>query len=749
MEQSEADTAATVTTDAIAETKKKHKRFIVMLTIGCVIAVVILSIVLCVVLIGNRSSPEPARQWRPGFSTGVSLITSYAIDAQVRSRLATTELTMEVANALNCSSVHVVTLQLPLHTRVTSLQTTADDGCTSTGVVQEIEDAKDTFEEQVAQGLPGAFVEADDAFTYSLQVSIPPLGVTTVQLVVEQILQQQLGEIFFDIPMIPNEQVDRVVLDLSVEDLSGNAVEYVFELDVVTLGLDIDNIDTDSNGNKTIFTSSTGDKNSLSTSSAIHLDIPDARQYDLPRVVQGRYTPEVLPESGLLYADDRCFEHFFVPDSLEGQHMPRNIHFLLDTSRSMQYDDKLSKAKKAMTSLIETLTPRDTFTIQTFGELGTEELWGSGPGTPDEKEEATDFVSSLNATKYYGTNLNEALLEGMLRAKSTAEKSTEDAVTILFVISGSYASEGETSPSKIVKHVYELNREGIIKIFAMGFPEDADLELLDALALLTGGVSAPILRGSTTDVAAQIVDFFSSWLGNILLSDVNVDLAVAGSARVVGETPHSFSMLSAGYEVVVRGLLEVPDNLATDLQLRAITSAGTLMGVSEWETVVPIQKQGGSSRKNNGDDDRSSTAALCFQSYAHARVTQLMRLYEASNFIDHNLILELVTLAHPEDCDEEQRVECLKREALALALEAKLVAQGLTAMVTVENETCQKIVEGAEICLDGTTPNGGSGRGSYDAGSSESYYSSAREKSHCDVSILLALLVLVATLFQW
>mmetsp|Transcript_20243 Transcript_20243/g.21685 ORF Transcript_20243/g.21685 Transcript_20243/m.21685 type:complete len:172 (+) Transcript_20243:286-801(+) len=171
------------------------------------------------------------------------------------------------------------------------------------------------------------------------------------------------------------------------------------------------------------------------------------------------------------------------------------------------------------------------------------------------------------------------------------------------------------------------------------------------------------------------------------------------------------------------------------------------MGTSEWETVVLIQKQGGSS--NNGDDDRSSQASLCFQSYAHARVTQLMRLYEASKFIDHDLILELVKLANPEGCDEEQRVECIKREALALALEAKLVAKGLTAMVTVENETCQKIVEGAEICLDGTTPSSGGGWDSSHPGSSESYYSSARETSHGAVSTLVALWVLVATLFQW
>merc|ERR1719159_1623226 len=115
---------------------------------------------------------------------------------------------MEVANALNCSSVHVVTLQLPLNTRVTSIQTTADDGCTSSGEVQEIEEAKDTFAQQVEKGVPGAFVQVNDAFTYSLQVSIPPLGVTTVNLVVEQILQQQLGEVLFELPMVPNEEVD-------------------------------------------------------------------------------------------------------------------------------------------------------------------------------------------------------------------------------------------------------------------------------------------------------------------------------------------------------------------------------------------------------------------------------------------------------------------------------------------------------------------------------------------------------------
>jgi len=716
------DPAATENAVATADPKqqKNSKPFVYVLTTFGLVAAIVLIVVL-VVLLGNGSSPEQVSDWAPGFSTGVSLITSYAIDVKVRSRLATTQVTMEVANALNCASVHVVTLQLPLNTRVTSLQTSADNGCTSSGEVQEIQDAKDTFEEQVTQGLPAAFVEVDDAVTYSVQVSIPPLGTTTVTLVLEQILQQQLGELAFQFPLIPNEEVDKVVLDLSVQDVSGNPVEFLVDLDI--------DIDIDDTSNITTSNNST-DKNAIAASGTLHLDIPDVRQYDLPRVVRGRYNPGVLPESGFLHADDRCFEHFFVPNSLEG--MARNIFFLLDTSNGMR-GYKLSQTKEALNSLIDTLTPRDTFTIQTFAESGTEELWGPGPGIPDEKEEAKKFVNALNST-YWRTNLNEALLEGLLRAKSAADKRPEDTATIMFVISDSYGREGERDRSKIAKHVYELNSEGTVKIFTMGFQESADMTLLDAIALLNGGISAPINQASPTEIKTQIVDFFSSWLGNILLSDVNVDL-VAENTRVFGETQQAFSLLSAGYEVVVRGLLEVTNRNAAELpELRAVTSAATLSGASKWEAVAPI----------TGFDTTRETASLCFQSYAHARVTQLMRLYEASEFIDHNILLEFVTLANPDDCDAAEKVECLKAEALTLALEAKMVAKGLTAIVTVENEMCQAIDEGAEVCLDGTTPDG---QGWISSASDSEY--SAGTRSHGALLVLLALLILMAIAFCW
>jgi len=727
MEQSvvnktEADQVTTIA-EADADANPKSKWPYIALLLVVVILVIVLAFIF------TKDSKPESQQWSVGYSTGVSLITSYAIDAKVRSRLATTELTMEVANALNCSSVHVVTLQLPFNTRVTSLQTMADDGCTSIGEIQELKEAQETFEEQVAQGLPGAYVEVEDAFTYSLQVSIPPLGVTKVNLVVEQILQQQLGEVLFQIPLIPNEEVDKVVLDLSVQDLNGDPSEFIIELETVE-----DLLENSSNT-----TTMDGSKGDVFATEAIHLDIPDARQYNLPRVVRGRYKPGLLPESGLLYADNRCFEHYFVPDSSES--MPRNIFFLLDTSRSMNYNDKLIQAKEALVSLIDTMTPQDTFAIQTFGRQGTEDLWGAAPATQGEKEDAKKFLRSFNATSSR-TNLNEALLEGLLRAKNKAETSLEeensDSVTILFLISDGYASAGETSRSKIANHVYELNKEGKVKIFSMGFQNSADMELLDAIAIMNGGVSAPILAGQSIDFTSQIVDFFSSQFGKVLLSDVNVDVN-AGNTRVFGETQQTFSLLSSGYEVAVRGLLDVADSQDDNLELRAVTSAATLQGINEWEAFTLVQSP------NNNDP---SKASLCFQSYAHARVTQLMRLYEASKFIDHHIILELVTLANPEDCDEEKKVDCIKAEALALALEANLVAKGLTAMVTIEHEnTCKKTAEITETCLDGTTPGGS--RGNLYA--PDAYYS-AGTRTHAAVSFLLALWAVVTvatTVFCW
>jgi hypothetical protein len=88
---------------------------------GAIIAVSVFAIVLisilCAVLIPRNKGEEPTDIYSPetiDFQAGVSLITDYDIRAVVSSRLARTMISINVANALQCSSIRSITLQLPL-----------------------------------------------------------------------------------------------------------------------------------------------------------------------------------------------------------------------------------------------------------------------------------------------------------------------------------------------------------------------------------------------------------------------------------------------------------------------------------------------------------------------------------------------------------------------------------------------------------------------------------------------------------
>lgn len=646
-----------------------------------VAAVVAVVIIIVASVVATRSDGEYEENYSDGvsvdFVTGVSLITSYSIDATISQRLARTVVNMEIANALDCTSIHGIILQLPLHARVASLQTLAQDGCTTTGVVKEIGDARETFAESASQGLPGAYVEARDSTTYSIQVSLPPMGNTIVELVLEEIMRQKVGEIEFQLPLVPNEQVDQV--SLAIKMLGADSVDAGQPTDTTTNG-------TISEPAGLRFGLDLGPDLQVGTVfSPYFLEIPDAREYDLPRVLRGAFTPAALPDQGVLHVDGNCFEHLFLPSSLEPK--SKNIFFLVDISSWNSYDEQFfTDTKKALKTAIDALTPQDTLTIQAFSDRGTKELWGSTKATDGEKEDAKKFVDSLK--KGNSANLHEALLEGMLRAKRDADND-DGTVTLLVLISDSWASTGTTDRSKIVSDVWNLNQEGKVKLFALASPS-ADHELLQAIAITNGGVTSRIASG-TVDYAEQMQTFFESEFGNVLLSDVRVDFGKNNG--VYGETRSSFPVLASGSEVVVRGLLSTNSTMGQDASIRAITTANSHLGAQTWTAVGTVDPLVSSIGLPN---------SRCFQSYAHSRITQLMHLRDVAILLGDGVVEPIVTLI--QDCDRKEHTfaDCIKEEALGLALAAQLVTVGLTGMVTVDDDKCLPFEEGAEICLDGT-----------------------------------------------
>ena len=74
-------------------------------------------------------------------------------------------------------------------------------------------------------------------------------------------------------------------------------------------------------------------------------------------------------------------------------------------------------------------------------------------------------------TTQWSCNLHEALLEGLLRAKRDAQDDKDHGVvTLMVVISNSWASTGNTNRTKIAGDVWKLNEEGSVKIFSLGSP---------------------------------------------------------------------------------------------------------------------------------------------------------------------------------------------------------------------------------------------------------------------------------------
>jgi von Willebrand factor type A domain/Vault protein inter-alpha-trypsin domain len=631
-----------------------------------ILFIIVVVIVIVIVMITQKQEPEEYVPATVNFEAGVSLVTNYIVNTTVASRLCRTKISMDIVNALDCSSIHSVTLQLPVDTFVVSLQTISDNGCTTHGQVGKLKDVRETFLEMAAEGLPGAYVEEQDSSMYSLQVSIPPFGETRVELVFEALLQQRLGEVEFKLPLIPNEKVDRLVLDLTVEDVASQLLPTSFFLDF--------------NGYYQNLT--------VTANSSYSLDLPDAREHTLPRVLKGKYQPATIPENGMFYADGTCFEHYFRPSTLAP--MKRNLVFLVDNSDSDQL--RLNAIKEALQDFIDTLTPDDTLTIQTFGEKGTEELWGSASASVEEKADAKKFVQGLAPKEYYSyANLHEAVLEGLLRART--KDSGDDTVTILMLISDGEAESGEQRRPKIVEDTYKLNRDGKVKVFALSWssPGSSGMDLLNAISTMNGGVAASLneYEPEAEPLSEQIKSFFDIQFGNVVLFDV----AFQPNFKVHGVSNETFAILSQGYEIVLRGLLHPNDAQQVD-SLRILTAGSTADGIIKWNATA---SQYTLSLPTEGKNSR------CFQSYAHSRIAQLMRYQGLVGLVPDEILLDVIQSA--ENCTKSDTAlaDCIEQEALSLALEGNIVAKGLTGMTTVDDESClPKNDIDVGICRDGT-----------------------------------------------
>lgn len=157
------------------------------------------------------------------------------------------------------------------------------------------------------------------------------------------------------------------------------------------------------------------------------------------------------------------------------------VAFVIDVSKSMEWNDRLKHAKHELTRVVESLPETTRFNIITFSS--DVHPWKDRVQVANKRliEKATKFIEPL--APHGGTKTHEALEKSFYVPKKA--KAAEIADTIVFLSDGSPSEGAVVDPVAILAQVREWNRYRRVKILCIalltGDPPDAYRAHEDAL----------------------------------------------------------------------------------------------------------------------------------------------------------------------------------------------------------------------------------------------------------------------------
>ena len=648
---------------------------------------------------------------------GITSVLSYAVDMTISSRFARTHIAVEIGNERDdCTALNGFTFTLPVNARVTDMTMTTTPGdCEKTGVVKEIMVAEQEFMEQAHQGKPAALLKAYDATQYGIQVSLPPTGVTVIDLHLEELLHRYRGQVEFQVPLYPGLEIQELTLDIAIQEPTSGVARF----DIVR---DYAGVDPSILGSQLrVVPSATNRPMATAHLEAFGVPAKQTNTLDvLPSLLRGYYDPGPLPEEGLLLSDPfgRCFVQIFNPDALLASTgaLPRNIVFVIDVSGSMS-GRKLDDAKAAFSAIMSRLTRDDYFAVQTFSSSGMKERFGPFLATEDVKILGRQWVNDLSAGG--GTNLEGAYINGIwqvenmqIESGNTAGGDTTTFVPVVMMLTDGEPTTGVTNPRTISRNVRETNNNEVgAKIYGLAFGDGADFDLLSAISLQNEGRAVRIFEGYG-DATTQMENFFEGELGTISMTNVQFTF----NGQIDSQTQSRMPIFAAGSEMVTRAriLESVTGAITGPIVSGCTTRATTRQGISTWETgISPADEL--QLLPNNRNE--------CIQSFAHQKIAELLLFRDAARKLgtEMNDWYPLYALQNGMASSEVSRVSgantsgghmrrrqqeydmvgVVEEEALQLALEAAVVWPGLTAMVTVDSASCAQMFEEYPICFAG------------------------------------------------
>lgn len=161
---------------------------------------------------------------------------------------------------------------------------------------------------------------------------------------------------------------------------------------------------------------------------------------------------------------------------------PANIYLVIDTSGSMEEQNKLAEAKQALVSFLDQVQGETDrvglvpFANTIYGSITPQEI-GNQRGT---------LKSKLNALKADGRT---ALLDGVAFAYDDLQKRGErDRINVILAMTDGIENASSINQNQLVQRIKSRNQTGVpVLIFSIAYGNDADLEVLTTISEATGG----------------------------------------------------------------------------------------------------------------------------------------------------------------------------------------------------------------------------------------------------------------------
>jgi Ca-activated chloride channel homolog len=221
-------------------------------------------------------------------------------------------------------------------------------------------------------------------------------------------------------------------------------------------------------------------------------------------------------------------------DVKEEDRLPRDVSFLLDTSGSMNENGKIDQARAALKKFIASLTDKDRFNIVTFSTEAQAYSRGAVEASEKARRDAIAWVDTIRARG--GTNLEEAVQNAPLLP-------TRDGATkIVVLISDGTPTIGERDTKKLVAQAKALGG----RVFAFGVGVDVNTQLLDRLAIETGGDRQYVLPKEDLPL---VLENFARRIDAPLLADVKLTF----DGNVAEIFPRRLPDLFRGGELTIYG----------------------------------------------------------------------------------------------------------------------------------------------------------------------------------------------------